>query len=89
LTVETKRTLHSKFSEEAPEELRILDSLALAPKSVDEISMETNITAEKCSRIIEELIDVGLIRASRDSDAYGHETIRYKRSSRAISSFKK
>ena len=84
---EVTPTLASETSIELPEDLAILALLSLAPKSINELSSETKVPMEKCHRLVEWLMDIGLIRAQHDSDAYGHEIIRFVRFSRVIFSF--
>ena len=77
----------SKTSTDLPEDLAILALLSLAPKSINELSSETKVPMEKCHRLVEWLMDIGLIRAEHESDAYGHETIRFVRFSSVIFAF--
>jgi len=79
-------TARSRESEVAPEGVRVLRLLMLAPKSVYEISFQTGIPLEECHRIIDRLLEVGLIIEQRDSDLYGHQTTRFRRHSVVISS---
>jgi len=81
LNVQEGNASRVKASKAGPEELRILAFLVSAAKSIEEISRETNVPLQTCYRIIDRLIDVGLIAAEHDSDLYGHETTRFRRHS--------
>lgn len=70
----------------APVELRILETISTTPKPICEISSETSIAIEECRRVLDDLMDIGLVIERHDSDAYGHEIIRFRRHCRVISS---
>lgn len=66
--------------------IEVLSSSSVA-KSIEEISSEAGTLTQECRRIVDDLIDIGLVSEVHDSDAYGHEIIRFRRRSRAILSF--
>lgn len=72
---------------EVPKELRILRAISKAPKSIDEISSETGIASEECRRVLDDLIDIGMVSEMRRSGADSREITRFREHCRAIPSF--
>jgi len=62
----------------------VMVSSSRAPKSLNEISREVRMPEEICRLVLDQLTDVGLLAETHDSDAYGHEILRFKRRSRTI-----
>ena len=76
-----------KLVDRSGELMSILAGISSKAQSIDEISLETGVPKDTCQRILDDLIEIGLVKERCDSDAYGHLTIRFRRNSRPITAF--
>jgi len=76
-----------KLVERSADLMSILAGISSKTQSIDEISQETGVPKDTCRRILDDLIEIGLVKERRDSDAYGHLTVRFRRNSRPITAF--